>query len=234
MGHDDHGAALLRQLAHHLQHFAHQFGIERRGRLVEQHHVGFHAQRPGNGDALLLATRQARWIIILALGKPDALEHRFGPLAHFGPGLLQHRQRTFHHVLQHRHVGPQVELLEHHAKLGAHVFDLAHAFRPGIAMPVLDDLDVIALQVDFSGGRHLKQVDAAQEGAFSRARRAEDRDNVALFRRQRNAAQHLHRPERLVDILDDQRVGGVLAHGLTSFPALDGPLRAGRGRRDAD
>jgi len=32
--------------------------IERRGRLVEQHHLGPHGQRTGNGHALLLAARE--------------------------------------------------------------------------------------------------------------------------------------------------------------------------------
>ena len=35
-----HRAAFLGEAAHHAQHLAHQFGIERRGRLVEQHTLG--------------------------------------------------------------------------------------------------------------------------------------------------------------------------------------------------
>ena len=51
----DHGQTFLSQLAHHAQHFFAQFGVERAGRLVEEHHLRFHGQGAGDGDALLLA-----------------------------------------------------------------------------------------------------------------------------------------------------------------------------------
>ncbi|WP_431272759.1 hypothetical protein [Dankookia sp. P2] len=50
----DHGHAVLPQLAHRLQHAADQLGVERRGRLVEQHDAGLERDGPGDGDALLL------------------------------------------------------------------------------------------------------------------------------------------------------------------------------------
>ena len=46
------------EILHHRQHLAGQFGIERRGDLVEQHQLGLHRQRAGDGDALLLAARE--------------------------------------------------------------------------------------------------------------------------------------------------------------------------------
>jgi len=59
VGGEQHGHALLRQLAHDVQHPRHQLGIERRGDLVEQQHQRVHGERAGDGDALLLPARQA-------------------------------------------------------------------------------------------------------------------------------------------------------------------------------
>ena len=78
-------------------------------------------------------------------------------------------------------MGPKIELLEHHAELGAHMLDLALVLGPRIAVAILDDLDVIAMQMNAPGGRHFEQIDAAQEGALARARSAEDRDDVVFL-----------------------------------------------------
>jgi hypothetical protein len=48
------------QVADDVQHLADQLGVEGGGRLVEQQHLGLERQRPGDGDALLLAAGQAR------------------------------------------------------------------------------------------------------------------------------------------------------------------------------
>ena len=56
---DDHGHAVGGELAHDLEHLAHDLGVERRGRLVEQHDLRVHAQSAGDGHALLLAAGQA-------------------------------------------------------------------------------------------------------------------------------------------------------------------------------
>ena len=64
VGHQNHRTAFLSQALNHLQHFAHQLGVERRGRLVEQHDFRLHRQRAGNGHPLLLATGEKRRILI--------------------------------------------------------------------------------------------------------------------------------------------------------------------------
>src|SRR5215469_12111078 len=55
VGDHDHGPALLRELADHAQHLADELGIERRGRLVEQHELRLHRQHASDRDPLLLA-----------------------------------------------------------------------------------------------------------------------------------------------------------------------------------
>jgi hypothetical protein len=59
---------------HHAQHFAHQFGVERAGDLVAQHHAGLHGQRAGDGHALLLAAGQLVGPGVELLGQAHALQ----------------------------------------------------------------------------------------------------------------------------------------------------------------
>ena len=63
-----------RELDHDVQHLLDHLGIERRGRLVEQHHLRLHAERAGDGDALLLAARELAGIFVRLLGNAHALE----------------------------------------------------------------------------------------------------------------------------------------------------------------
>ena len=72
MGDADHGHALFGQLPHRLEHLPHQFGVEGGGHLVEQHDIGVHCQRAGDGDALLLPPRQARGVFLRLFGEAYA------------------------------------------------------------------------------------------------------------------------------------------------------------------
>src|SRR5579863_9555750 len=85
---DEHRAPLLRERAHHAQHFADEFGIERRGRLVEQHDLRMHCQRARNRHALLLAARQMRRIMRAFFGEADFREQRLRFLDRFGTAPL--------------------------------------------------------------------------------------------------------------------------------------------------
>ena len=72
-------------------------------------------------------------------------------------------------VLERRQVREEVERLEHHVHLLAHLRD--------IRLPV-EDVD--AIDVDGPAARMLEQVQAAQEGALAGARRADDGNHLAL------------------------------------------------------
>ncbi len=63
VGGEQHGHALLHQIAHDVQDLRDQLGIERRGDLVEQQHQRVHGERARDGDALLLPARQAVGIL---------------------------------------------------------------------------------------------------------------------------------------------------------------------------
>ena len=120
-----------RELAHDAENFVGQLRIERRGRLVEQHHLGLHRERARDRDALLLAAGQARRILARLVCEVNAGE-AFG--AELG-GLLArqaaHAHRRLDHVAEHGHVRPQVELLKDHAEVAPHPVDLRQ--RPRLA-----------------------------------------------------------------------------------------------------
>ena len=60
VGDHDHRHPVSRERAHHVEHVADELGVERRGRLVEQHQLRLHRQRPRDRDPLLLPARQLR------------------------------------------------------------------------------------------------------------------------------------------------------------------------------
>ena len=123
MRHDDHRHALVGQALHDVQHFADRFGIERRGRFVEQHHLGLHRQRAGDGDALLLAARQIARDSCRALSASPTLSskrlaravgRRRAPGAARSPGPIIT-------LAKRGPVRKQLEVLEHHAHPPAHL-----------------------------------------------------------------------------------------------------------------
>ncbi len=106
MGDDQHGHALARQLAHDHQHLAAQLRVERRGRLVEQQHLGRHGKRAGDGDALLLAAREARRVGIALVGKADLVQQLLGHGDRLGLRHGLDADRRLDDVFEHGHVWP--------------------------------------------------------------------------------------------------------------------------------
>ena len=71
VGDDHHGHALGCEAGHDVQDLTDELGIERGGRLVEQHQPRLHGQRPSDGDALLLAAREHVRIDVAFLRNAD-------------------------------------------------------------------------------------------------------------------------------------------------------------------
>ena len=89
VGHHDHGHAFVGERLHHAQHLADGLGVERRGRLVEQHELRLHGERAGDRDALLLAARELRRVLRGIFGEADLGEQRARP--GLGLGVRQAR-----------------------------------------------------------------------------------------------------------------------------------------------
>ena len=86
MGDDDHGHTVVRKLAHDAQYVADQFGIECRGRLVEQDRLRLHRQCAGNRHALLLTAGQLRRMDIGLFGQPNPPQQRAAALQRLARG----------------------------------------------------------------------------------------------------------------------------------------------------
>jgi hypothetical protein len=170
MGDHDHGHAVVRKLAHHGKHVADEFGIERRGRLVEQDRLGLHCERACDGNALLLAARKLRRMGICLLGETHLSQQRTAARKRLGARLVLHVDRPFDDVLERRAVRKQIEALEHHRYLLPDRYD-----RPRMA------LDPRAFHQDVAGIIALQSVDAAQDSRFAGARRADDANHLAFL-----------------------------------------------------
>ena len=98
--------------AHEREDLAAGAAVEVPGRLVGEDHGGARGQRPGHGDALLLAAGELARAVLEALGQADGLDDRADPLL-VGPAAGErHRQRD---VLVGGQRRQQVEGLEHEA-----------------------------------------------------------------------------------------------------------------------
>ena len=202
----DHRHAVARQLAHRVEHVADELGVERRGRLVEQHQLRLHGERAGDRDTLLLAARERDGIRVELVAEPDPLEQ----LLPTAPGVaarhtldLDRRQR---HVLERGHMREQVELLEDHPDLGplARHLVFAQLVQLAVRLAIAHELavDRQPARVDL-----LEVVDAAQERGLARAGGAEHAHDLAPLDLEVDPLQHLEAPEALVNALGfDHRV----------------------------
>ena len=179
VGDDDHGQALLGQLAHNAQHFTHHLGVQGGGRLVKQQHFGLHGQRTGDGHALLLAAGKLAGLGVDVGGHAHLFQVAQCRLAGGLLVLVQHVAQAGGAVVQHGHVVEEVEALEHHAHLGA-VGAGVRAFGR----------DVLPMEQHAAVGRGLQQVDAAQQRGFSAAGGADHAGNIAVVDGKVNIAQH--------------------------------------------
>ena len=170
MGNDGHGHALLGKVTHQIQHLTHHFRVKGGGRLVKQHDLRVHGQCTDNGNTLLLAAGKHVGVLIGLIGKADTFQQRHGLLLGLlGCFLLQGNGRHGD-VLQHRLMGKQVEVLEHHAHLLAVQVDI-HRLTGQIH----------AIKEDLAGGGLLQQIQAAQQRGLAGAGGTDDGHYLSLF-----------------------------------------------------
>ena len=180
VGNNDHSHAVVGQLLHDFEYLADHFRVERRGRLVEQHHVRIHCQRTRDGDTLLLTAGKLCRIAVRLIRQTDTRKQLERTLVRLFIGHDLELDRCQLDILAHGQVREQVELLKHHAHTAAHQIDIR----------VLSG-DVLSLEDDFAAGRLLEQVQAAQKGGLARAGRADDYDLLALLDMLVDTLEHL-------------------------------------------
>src|SRR5665647_1078012 len=221
--------AFLGEPLHHVEHLADELGVQRAGRLVEEHELGLHRERPGDRDPLLLAAGQVRRIVVGPIGEADAGQELARLLLHACPGQSLHPDRRLHHVLQRRHVREQVEALEHHSDVAPLAGGILRVqlVQPAVRLTVADEF---AVDAEPAGGEHLEVVDAAQEGGLSRSARTDQAHDLAALHLERDALQDLVGAEALRDPLGEHhghlcsgcRVRARVGHRTPPVPGLAG------------
>ena len=179
-------------------------GVERACGFVEQQQVRAHHQRAHDTDALLLAARQPRRVSVPLVQQADLGQHRLGLRQHVGAGAPLGVQRGLRDVLQHRHVRPKREMLEHHADAGAQPGQLR--VRHG-HVAAGADADLHAAQIDLATVRTLQPVDAAQQRGLAGPGRPEHADRLPAPDIEVYAVEHGHGAEVLAQAPDTQHGG---------------------------
>ena len=173
VGDDDHRHAVAGEAAHHVEHLADQLGVERRGRLVEEHQLRLHRQRAGDRDALLLAAGELRrvGVDLVARGRPGRaapaprstrLGARPRPCTRIGASM------TFSSAVMCGNRLKRWKTMPISARLRA-----TSRSRSSCSLsPCCAVADQLAVDPEPAGVDLLEVVDAAQEGRLARARRA--------------------------------------------------------------
>ena len=200
MRHHQHRATFEREVAHHCQHIAHRFRVQRRGWLIEHQQMRVGAQRAGNGDALLFPAGHFRRIGIDAMRQPHLVKQGAGAGFHLRLRFLMHHHRRQHHVLQRGQVRVEVEVLKDHANALAHGTDGA-----GIA------LHRLTLKADAPTLDIFQAVYAPQQGGFPGAARPDEADNFPGADIQADPVQNGAAAKALHQPIERQNLGHAMA-----------------------
>ena len=192
MGDHHHGHALAGEIHHDVEHLGDHFRIERGGRLVEQHRNRVHRQRPGNGDALLLAAGQFGRVFLGVLLQADAVEQLFGLCHRLLMRPAEHLFLCETQVLDDPQMRKQFKMLKHHADAGAQLRQIG-----------LGVVDLDTVEDDFAALERLQRIDAFDQRRFSRPRGTAHHHHLALGHACGAILQRLEaRPVPFVDMAD--------------------------------
>ena len=159
------------QLLQHGQHLPPGVGVEGAGGLVGQDQRRIADQRPGDGDALLLAARQLVGLAAQLVAQAHLFQHRLGA----GPALAAGHPRVDQghlHVAHQVQFGQKVVLLEHKAQ---------HLVADGGKLVAAHLAHIPAFQLIGAGGGHVQAADDVHAGGLARARLAHDGHELAGF-----------------------------------------------------
>ena len=204
---------LVMQLAQPAAQLLAHLRIQRAERLVQQQHLRFHRQRTGQRDALALPAGELRRIAIRQPAQLHQIEQIHHLLADHGLGralVARLDAETERHVLEHAHMAEQRVMLEDEPHL-----PFAHMLLRG----------VLALQQNPAAVGRFQPGDDPEQRGLAAARRAEQRDKLAIWKIERDIAEGGKIPEPLVDAFDTDAhavvlpAEGVARHSMKAFNA---------------
>ena len=176
-----------------------QLEVEGGQRFVEQQRARQVDERPGEGDALLLAPGELRRAAVGELAEADDVEHLERPAAHLVGGDLLGPQ-TEGDVVVHRHVREQRVLLEDGVD---------------VALVGWDGGDVDTLEQHAAGRRAFEPGDHLQQRGLAAAGRAEQREELTP-------------PDGEVGPFDGDEGAELLAHSVEHDDGVRVPAVGGR------
>src|SRR5947209_1266261 len=98
-----------------VEDLAHKLGVERRGRLVEQNDGGFHGDRAGDGNALLLAAGELVRALVEMLAEKYPLEMLAGAFPRQPLGQAAYLAQSDRHIVERAQMRKQIEALKDEA-----------------------------------------------------------------------------------------------------------------------
>jgi hypothetical protein len=154
-------------------------GVDVAGRFVGDEDLGLADDRPGDGDALLLAAGQSRRASAGPVSQPDPGEHLAHRPLDLGLALAGDAQRQSD-VVERRQVPDEAEVLEDDADPPAEAGQrVARRVR-----------QLLAEQLDAAARRALRQVEELEQGCLAGARRAGEEIEAAAAQTKIEVAQN--------------------------------------------
>ena len=92
------------------------------------------------------------------------------PLARFLLAQPENLNRRFHDVFQHRHMAPQIEMLEHHRQARTQQTQLVFIRDLQLAVFVANQTNILPVNHDGAFAGLFQEVNAAQKGTFTGTR----------------------------------------------------------------
>jgi hypothetical protein len=136
MGHDKHRHAAGAEVGDKFQSSFDHFRIQRRGRLVEEHHLRSHGQRTGDRNPLLLAAGQharAGTGLVLQANSVQLSEREVPGRVRGQSPQFARRQRN---ILQDAEMREEIVMLEHHTDALTELVGIVAQHRPAVQQDV--------------------------------------------------------------------------------------------------
>ena len=179
MGNDHHGHIHLRKGFDDLQHLACQLRVERRSRLIKKEHLRVQHQRTRNRNPLTLTAGKLTRIRLFFSCESHFLQQLFCLCFHLRTVAFLHMNRRIAEVFHHIIMWKQVEALEYHSKVFLNFPQHGRLCINGFSILHGDCLLAKIRQV--TAIHRLQHRRTPQQRRFSRSRRADDREHLALF-----------------------------------------------------
>ena len=198
MGYEDEGdAEFLPDLLEFVAHGLAQFQIQCGQRLVQQQHLGFRGQGPGQRHPLLLAARKLGRAPLGILRQPDQFQHLVRAPMDFLRGSALHLEPEAH-IVADAHVGKQRVMLEY----GVDGAPVRRQF-----------LDILAEQSQGSLADVLESADDPKQCGLAAARGTQQGEKFIVLNLEMDIVKRTHRVRsRAIELGHTGDVDGCLIH----------------------